>query len=275
MQNQLVAQQLIKRKIIILYTITSLVFVLSIMAIFGAFLFNEKVTVTANLGNITTINKGFVSYAPGYDAENEEFVGLSRSSYASDEAYIAALKERETTPNVINSNSILCYATEKEAYIEERNNCFYLNQLGLRFDIASSIDVFVRIHFEDAWILEKTVSGNTQDPQYIRKAALNDSYPFMTAAGDTDWYYDIETNSLYYKHVIDSAEETEETDAANNYIHSFSFDVDEDYFYEFGQDDEVINGHQAILVEVSFTVDVVQANRAYKIWGVDPLTIGN
>lgn len=264
-----------KRKLIIIYTLTSLVFVLSIMAVFGAFLFNEKVTVTANLGDITTIEKGFVTYAPGYNSTTQTFDGLSRTNYNSDEAYLEALKARVTTPNVINSNSILCYATEKEAYSEERQNCFYLNQLGLRFDIASSIDVFVRIHFGDAWILEKTVSGNTQDPQYIRKAEVNESYPFMTASGDTDWYYDVQTNSLYYKHVIDSEEETAATDAANNYIHSFSFNVDEDYFYEFGQDDEVINGHQAILVEVSFTVDVVQANRAYKIWGVDPLTIGS
>lgn len=262
-----------KRKIIILYTITSLVFVLSIMAIFGAFLFDEKVTVTANLGNITTIEKGFVSYGPG-TVEDGSYVGLDISDYQSTAAYKTALKTRGTAKD-IDSSSIVCYATEKEGYSEEVDNYFYLNQLGLRFDIASSIDVFVRIHFEDAWLLEKTIGGNPLDPQYIRKAALNASYPFQAPAGNTDWYYDVESNSVYYKHVIDSAEETDETDSAGNYIHSLSYDVNSSYFYEFGQNEIIANGHQAVLVEVSFTVDVVQANRAYKIWGVDPLTIGS
>ena len=48
-----------KRKLIILPIICSLIFIISIMAIFGAFLFEETVTVTNNLGSITTINKGF------------------------------------------------------------------------------------------------------------------------------------------------------------------------------------------------------------------------
>lgn len=265
-----------KRKLIILYTITSLVFVLSIMAVFGAFLFDETVTVKADLGDITTINKGFISYAPG-TVTNNEYVGLDPKSYSSTALYKAALKERKAASEGedINSASIVCYATEKEGYKEENDNYFYLNQLGLRFDIAASIDVFVRIHFEDAWILEKTVGGTVSDPQYIRKAALNSSYPFSAPAGDTDWYYDIDSNSVYYKHVIDSETETATTDDAGNYIHSLSYNVNNSYFYEFGSNEIIANGHQAVLVEVSFTVDVVQANRAYKIWGKDPLTIGS
>ena len=264
-----------KRKIIILYTLTIVVFVLSIMAVFGAFLFEEKVTVTANLGNISTLTKGFVTYAPGYDTENDEFDGISRADYDSDELYLAALKAREATPNAINANSVLCYATEKIASSEERSNCFYLNQLGFRFDVAASVDVFVRIHFEDAWILEKTVGGNTLEPQYIRKAQLSSTnYPFKQATNNADWYYDQETNSVYFKHIIDSDAVTDDTDTAGNYIHTFSYDVKSDYFYT--QDENaVINGHQAVLVEVSFAIDVVQANRAYAIWGVDPLTIGS
>lgn len=262
-----------KRKLIILYTITSLVFVLSIMAVFGAFLFDEKVTVTANLGNITTIDKGFVSYGPGTVTDGT-YTGLDIDNYQSTAAYKTALRTRGSAKD-IDSSSIVCYATEKEGYSEEKDEYFYLNQLGLKFSIAASIDVFVRIHFEDAWILEKTIGGNPLDPQYIRKAALNASYPFQAPAGNTDWYYDVESNSVYYKHVIDSEEETASTDAAGNYIHSLAYDVNNSYFYEFGQNEIIANGHQAVLVEVSFTVDVVQANRAYKIWGVDPLTIGS
>jgi hypothetical protein len=263
-----------KRKLIILYTLTSLVFVLSIMAVFGAFLFEEKVTVTTNLGNITTINKGFVTYAPGTVTDNT-YTGLDITDYSTTTAYKTALKTRQSTPQDINTSSIICYATEKEGYKEEKNEYFYLNQLGLRFDIAASIDVCVRIHFEDAWILIKTVGGTESDPQYIRKASLSASYPFSAPDGDTDWYYDINSNSVYYKHVIDSDEETATQDSSNNYIHSLSYDVNASYFYEFAANEIIANGHQAVLVEVSFTVDVVQANRAYKIWNVDPLTIGS
>ena len=270
-----------KRKIIIIYTLTSLVFVLSIMAVFGAFLFNEKVTVTANLGDITTIEKGFTTYAPGTVTDGS-YTGLDPNDYQTTAAYKTALATRSTAKD-LNTSSVVCYATEKNGYSEETRtengtnyrNLFYLNQLGLKFTIAASIDVFVRIHFEDAWILEKTIGGNTLDPQYIRKAQLNASYPFQAPAGDTDWYYDIESNSVYYKHVIDSEEETASVDAAGNYKHSLSYDVNSSYFYVFDDSQIIANGHQAVLVEVSYTVDVVQANRAYKIWGVDPLTIGS
>ncbi len=271
-----------KRKLIILPIISSLIFIISIVAIFGAFLFEEKVDVTANLGSITTINKGFVTYAPGTVTDNT-YTGIDRANYSSTEEYLEALRGRKTSPVNINSSSIVCYATQKIASGEEDNNMFYLNQLGFRFDVAASIDIFVRIHFEDAWILQKTIGSTTLPQQYIRKAALDESYPFQSAEGDTDWYFDANTNSVYYKHVIDSSEETSQreiigTDASNNpiygnYIHSFSYDVNSDYFY-INPDKAVINGHQAVLVEVSFAIEVVQANRAYAIWGVDPLTIG-
>ena len=161
-----------KRKIIILYTLTSLVFVLSIMAIFGAFLFDEKVSVTTTLGNITSINKGFVTYAPGTVTDNV-YTGISNDlgDYEDLEDYQAKLSERKTA-KTINASSIICYASEKEGNDEENPNYFYLNQLGLQFSIAATIDVYIRIHFEDAWILEKTIGGNTMDPQYVRKNVL-------------------------------------------------------------------------------------------------------
>jgi len=271
-----------KRKLIISPIICSLVIIISIVAIFGAFLFEEKATVNNDLAYITTINKGFVTYAPG-EVTNNAYTGIDRGNMTTD-AFLTALKQRKSKPQNIDTSSIVCYATEKIASNEENNNRFYLNQLGFRFDVAASLDIFVRIHFEDAWILQKTVGVTTLPEQYIRKAALNESYPFQSQEGDKDWYFDSHTNSVYYKHVIDSDEETEnreiigKDDSNNpiygNYIHSFSYDVNPNYFY-INPDDAVINGHQAVLVEVSFAIEVVQANRAHAIWGVDPLTIGN
>lgn len=265
-----------KRKIIILYTLTSLVFVLSIMAIFGAFLFDEKVSVTTTLGNITSINKGFVTYAPGTVTDNV-YTGISNDlgDYEDLEDYQAKLSERKTA-KTINASSIICYASEKEGNDEENPNYFYLNQLGLQFSIAATIDVYIRIHFEDAWILEKTIGGNTMDPQYVRKNAIgSENYPFKPVASDensdednpssTDyWYYESSRNNLYYKQKIVAAATT----------HSFAFDLNPEYFYEKETEENTsLVGHEAILVEVSFTVDVVQANRAYKIWGLDPSTL--
>ena len=263
------------KKFKIIYLVAVCLLCCLIGVVYAAFMFNQTVNGTAKVGNISTLTKGFVTYAPGYDTENEEFEGLSRADYDSDDEYLAALKARVATPNAINANSVLCYATEKLASSEERSDCFYLNQLGFRFDVAASVDVFVRIHFEDAWILEKTVGGNTLEPQYIRKAQLSsNNYPFKQATNNADWYYDQETNSVYFKHIIDSDAVTEDTDTAGNYIHTFSYDVKSDYFYT-QEENAVINGHQAVLVEVSFAIDVVQANRAMAIWQVDPLTIGS
>lgn len=221
---------------------------------------------------ITTVEKGFISYAPG-TVVNEKYVGLNINDYQDTTAYLDALKTRGVA-KPINSNSIVCYATEREGYMEYMNNYFYLNQLGLKVDIAASIDVFVRISLQDHWILEKKIGGNTYDPMYINGKSLKNN-PFYINNNNTDWYYDSNTNYLYYKHVVDSSLVTSNTDIYGNYIHSVLYNVNSSYFYEFNQDDTITNGHQELLVDLQFAYDIVQANRAFAIWGVDPLTIGD
>ena len=76
----------------------------------------------------------------------------------------------------------------------------------------------------------------------------------------SNWVYDAETNTQNYKQKISASSKTQQ----------FSFDLDDDYFYTFGEGDTIVNGHQSVMVQVSFTVDIIQANRAYKLWGYDP-----
>jgi len=266
------------KKIKILYIIAVCLLFISIGAVFAAFRFDQAINTTAVVGNITTLDKKLISYAPSVDASNY-------TSGKLDPGYIAAIKQRSETKTEINSSSVICYASEKEGFAEEEvataNNYFYLNQLGFNVTLASSVDVYVRIHFEDAWILIKTINGNTQEPQYIRKEALSASnYPFKPAATDTAWHYDADTNSVYFKAIVDSDEKTYKTvdgnqvenkDANGNYIHNLEFNVNPTYFYTLTeQEKQKIIGRQAILVEVSYTIDVIQANRAKAVWHVDP-----
>ena len=114
--------------------------------------------------------------------------------------------------------------------------------------------IYIRIHFSDAWIRTKTYNGNTQDPEYIVKGH------FDLDTTSSNWVYDAETNTQNYKQIISPSSKTQQ----------FSFDLDDDYFYTFGEGDTIVNGHQSVMVQVSFTVDIIQANRAYALWGYDP-----
>ncbi len=95
--------------------------------------------------------------------------------------------------------------------------------------------------------------------QIITKDKLSDqSSPFQLTG--EDWYYDAATNCSYYKSVIPAS-----TDA-----HNFSFDINSTYFYSA---DTTHAYREAIKVQVSYSVEIVQANRAETIWGIDPSTL--
>ena len=229
---------------------------LTVVIVYAAFMFNQQVASTAKVGNIEIINKNFISYAPDVDYTDTTTYPGGKA----DLNYLNAIKQRaaEGTPFV--QDSVTCYATVKEGYNEEleptttegNRNYFYLNQLGFKIEFKTDIDVYIRIHFSDAWIRTKTYNGNTQDPEYV----LRDKFDIETS--NNKWRYDEATNTQNYTEIIKASDATQ----------SFEFNIADDYFYT---DTEVIgNGHKSIMVQVSFTVDIIQANRAYKLWGYDP-----
>lgn len=137
----------------------------------------------------------------------------------------------------------------------------YLNQLGFGFSFTNDIPVYVRIHFQDAWILTKQYSSNKKET-YSMKDKISGASPF--AINDTDWYYNAAENTAYLRTIVNSSKNDSSGNLIANY---YEFDVNPAYFYT---PSKIVAYKEYMDVQVSFTVDIVQANRAYEIWGVDP-----
>lgn len=238
------------------------VLLVAIVTVFAAFMFNQTVSSSAKVGNIHILGKNFISYAPTVDHTDTTTYPGGKA----DDAYLEAIKARETAGVAFSQDSVICYASEKEGYTEEHvptvptddspethRNYFYLNQLGFQVSFTADVDVYIRIHFSDAWIRTKTYNGNTQDPEFIFRDH------FDVSASSEKWSYNSRTNTQDYTQLISASES----------VQTFSFDIDDDYF--FANTDTIVNGHQSVMVQVSFTVDIIQANRAYKLWGYEPI----
>lgn len=155
------------------------------------------------------------------------------------------------------TNTVTCSATVNK---NDTKN-IYLNQLGFGFSFTNDIPVYVRIHFQDAWILTKQYSSNKKET-YSMKDKISGTSPF--AINDDDWYYNAAENTAYLKTIVNSSA----NDADGNLIaNNYEFDVNPAYFYT---PSKIVAYREYMDVQVSFTVDIVQANRAHEIWGVDP-----
>ena len=83
----------------------------------------------------------------------------------------------------------------------------------------------------------------------------NSNTPFSVQ--DDNWFYDNTSGSIYYKVVSEGSDEEK----------TLSFDIDENYTYIL--DGTTIGYREAILVDVGFSIDMIQANRAKSKWGID------
>lgn len=251
------------KKYKIAYVIGLLILSLSISIVFAEFVFHQVSTVTTSLGGIQLLANKFISYAPevDYNATDENDEKIYPGGKA-DASYLNALKVRNTDGIEFEQDSVICYASEREGYNEEidpsnesgNRNYFYLNQLGFKVSFKTNIDVYIRIHFSDAWILTKTYNGNPQEPEYMLRDEFN------IDGIDSDWKYDSSTNTQNYTKLINASSDTQ----------SFSFNIADDYFYNVA---ELLNGHQSVMVQVSFSVDIIQANRAKTVWGYEPTSM--
>ncbi|MGM9969088.1 MAG: hypothetical protein ACI35S_01690 [Anaeroplasma sp.] len=220
-----------KKKLIILGGILSLS--LFICIVFGAFIFKRIVDGNVSTGTINLSEKYFLDYS------------------------IEDSEERAPEGSLINAketNSITCYATKKKGYKDEEDY-FYLNQLGFKFSFTNTIDVYVRIHIQDSWISRKVYNNGNVIENYITKDKVEGKSPFDIT--DEYWIYDEETNCAYLKTKVSA-------DSENN---SFTFNINEDYWYESSINTNAYR--EQILVQISFIVDIVQANRAAKKWDVN------
>ena len=214
-----------KRKMIIL--ICSIFFTFSSIVVLASFVFQKIIDVNSTTGVVEVTEMKFGNYSNLDDVKYQEAKG----------------------------KFIACYATEKKGWTNETDD-IYLNQLSLKFSYETTIDVYVRIHIQDAWISTKTYTNGLVSTTYIEKDKITGKSPFAPA--DEDWIYDEKTNCLYYKYKVDVEGEKLNT--------SHEFKLDSTYFYE---STPSTSYREHVIVHVSYYVDIVQANRAEKKWQVD------
>ncbi len=152
----------------------------------------------------------------------------------------------------------------------------YLGQIALQFEITPEIPVYVRIHIQDSWESERFTTDSESKKTIIPKDKIDGKSPF--AVTDTNWYYDEAKNIAYLKTIVNPTKYVaSDTLPAGKKVGDFksiinTFDVSKGYFYN----DTSSQARSTITkVQVSFTVDVVQANRVQALWGIDPSTLSN
>lgn len=157
-------------------------------------------------------------------------------------------------------NGLACvntYGTERTGSRAETENHMYLNQVGFEFSIQTNIACYVRIKFRDAWVSSKLYAGSsTPLVRYTHKdTSFSGRTPFYV--NDENWYFDSRDNVAYLRTYITPRDKS----------YSYSFNINPSYFY-------VVNSRtfeERMIVQVSYSVEVIQANRAKAVWNVDPL----
>jgi len=157
------------------------------------------------------------------------------------------------------NSAINCSASENKY----ANDSIYLSQLGLHFEFTTELAAYVRIHIQDGWKRTRVYASSERE-NYILKDQISGKSPF-TIGGD-NWYYDEKTNCIYLKQMFIPTQNADGTYQSQAY----TFNVNEAYFYHAISTSAYT---EYIDVQVSFTVDIVQANRAKDLWQFDPSTI--
>ncbi len=218
-----------------------------------------KITVDTYTLELTFSTKG-ISNVTIYNSSNEIDDSLN-VSYNSDSSGFIITEKNSTSYTTLSSNVVTCSATSEKS--SEDN--MYLNQLGYKLDFTCDIACYVRIHIMDAWIGTK-VYATANKETYNLKGLTQNTSPFDNM--NDEWYYNSSENTLYLKTLI-TPSKNEDGSYSN---HTYIFNVNEAYFYNL--ESEVATYKEYIDVQVSFNVDIVQANRVYALWGVDPTKLG-
>lgn len=230
-----------RKKILLVYAIVSLFIVLS-TTVFGAFEMIRTISNSnVNVGNIS-LEDPIVSY---WDSANGTYTQITAEN-----------------PITGYSNGVLStYATSKketdtEGYIQ-------LNQVGVTVAFKSDISVRLRVKIQDEWISRKVYNSGTIKTSIITKdwkSSADFVSPFSFAvSGSTElWDYDVTTGYAYYNGII--AGDTTGTTITKEFL------VHNTYVYETSS--TIIGYRETILVTLAFQIDLVQANRAEKVWGV-------
>ena len=215
------------------------------------------VTIDSSTGLLTSVTS--VKKSQSVDGNLRAIIG---SDYLSITVIDDDLITDQNQPSslTVTGNTANCYASIRNKNDSRINyESPYLNQLGLGFEFTVKIPVYVRIHIQDAWISTQFLSSRSERVRYISKDKISGSSPFSVT--DSDWYYDVDNNIAYYKNMFMPVMSGE-----NFLSQQFVFNVNEGYYY---YDKSAQAASKITTVQVSFTIDIVQANRAEELWDVN------
>lgn len=205
-------------------------------AIYAYYTTIRKVDIDANVGHIDVSDDALVL------------------SYQSDNNF---LNVDVNTPGFVD-NTLTCYASKIRSY--DTLGYVEFSKLKSTINYNSNINTKIRIKIQDVWISNKVYStgreiNNIIAKQQVDEDSQNTIIPFTFSA---DWEYDLSSGYAYYKKTVKKGSSIS-LDFIENYNASNA------YYYP------SISGsgfHETILVQLSFKIDIVQANRAYSVWGV-------
>ncbi len=223
---------------------------------------DKIITVTCVLNDVT----GSISSASVMVGDEDE--GF-KAVVGTDGLSIVIIDESKTVDDEYYSlidadERMTCSATEAKNPTSNGKR-YYLSQIGFQFSFTSEIASYVRIHIQDAWTRTR-VYTSTNKQVYEMKDQIGGMSPFTVT--NNDWYYDKSTNCIYLKKMFNP----EKDENGNFEEQSYIFNVNEAYYYALSNSGIY---SEYVDVEVSFTVDVVQANRVQALWGFNPSEITN
>jgi len=184
----------------------------------------------------------------------------SKAKYYMKATYLQAVAQRSVYYTESNASNTMkeCYATERGGYSDEVD-LQYLNQFGIEFTFQTNIAVYVRVHILDAWYTSRYYTNSDPKKYYVAKDKIGGTSPFAYNIDTNNWLYDEATNCIYLKHMVTPTSAVLEENRS-----TYSFMINPDYFYESSS-----KVRESVIVQVSYSVDIVQANRANKKWGID------
>lgn len=166
------------------------------------------------------------------------------------EAYYATVDNEAIQINSehgFNKGYVSLYASQKRN--SDTENYYHINQLSYQIVINNAIDTRLRIKVQDSWISRKLYTNNVVKENTIIKDYNNNPFAFAEA----NWTFYPETGYLYYNYIIKPGDDK-----------TLELFTNPDYEYAISSS---FGYMETVFVNMSFKVDMIQANRAIAKWG--------
>lgn len=199
----------------------------------------------------TTTRKVDIDAEAGHIEVGDDAIVLK---YQNDDSFVSV---DNNTPGFVD-NTLTCYASRIRSY--DTLGYVEFSKLKTTINYKADINTKIRVKIQDVWISNKVYSTGREIVNVIAKQQLDEDsqntiIPFTFSS---DWEYDLSSGYAYYKKTVKKG-----NDINLDFIENYNANTA--YYYP------SISGagfHETILVQLSFKIDIVQANRAASAWGV-------